>query len=78
MRAALTGTLPPEDTPQQAAHGARQRFPVRAADLDPALKGPAIGRRLRQLERAWIDSGFRLERDALLALPPGNDTGHPA
>ncbi len=75
LHAALTGALPPEDAPQQAALGAGQRFPVRAADLDPALKGPAIGRRLRQLERAWIDSGFRLDREALLALPPDDDTG---
>ena len=46
-------------------------FPVRSADLGTEFHGPAIGRRLRQLEAAWIASDFRLTRDQLLRLPPG-------
>ena len=35
----------------------------------PAYKGPALGARLKALERAWIRSDFTLGKDALLALP---------
>ncbi|MEM9320549.1 MAG: CCA tRNA nucleotidyltransferase [Pseudomonadota bacterium] len=53
----------------QIDQGARAQFPVRAADLPDTLRGPDIGQRLRTLESAWIESGFRLGRDDLLALP---------
>ena len=47
----------------------RPIFPVKGEDL---LKrgyqaGPEIGKRLRELERTWIESGFKLDSDALLA-----------
>ena len=44
-------------------------FPVAGADLVASgLKpGPDVGRRLRLLEESWIESGFSLTRDALLA-----------
>ena len=32
-----------------------------------ALKGPDIGELLKRLEREWIESGFTLDRDQLLA-----------
>ena len=32
-----------------------------------ALKGPDIGELLKRLEREWIESGFALDRDQLLA-----------
>lgn len=64
VRAALTG-LPPEPA-DRIAFGAAQRLPVTAADLMPALSGPALGARLREIEARWIASGFRLTRDALL------------
>lgn len=50
-----------------AVEGALQAFPVRAKDLMPAYAGPDIGKRLNHLEQVWIDSGFALSRDALLA-----------
>jgi tRNA nucleotidyltransferase/poly(A) polymerase len=47
----------------------RPVFPVKAADLAalgvPA--GPKLGQALKQLENDWIESGFSLGRDALLA-----------
>jgi poly(A) polymerase len=45
-------------------------FPLSGRDLlDLGLTpGPAIGQILARLERAWIDSGFVLDRDELLAL----------
>ncbi|MGH1423628.1 MAG: CCA tRNA nucleotidyltransferase [Pseudooceanicola sp.] len=49
--------------------GSRQTFPVNAADVMPAYQGPAISARLKQLEIAWIESGFRLSKQELLGLP---------
>ena len=44
-------------------------FPVAGADLVAAgmAPGPELGRALRLLEESWIESGFTLTRDALLA-----------
>lgn len=53
-----------EDTLIQAA---KARFPVRAKDLMPELKGAALGKRLDTLEAAWIASGFTLTKKDLLA-----------
>jgi poly(A) polymerase len=50
--------------------GARQTFPVKAADLMPAYSGPALGERLRTLESRWIASGFTLSKEALLRPDP--------
>ncbi|WP_424985763.1 CCA tRNA nucleotidyltransferase [Microbulbifer sp. S227A] len=47
--------------------GASAHFPVRARDLMPRFQGPALGAELARLEALWIGSGFRLDRDALLA-----------
>lgn len=46
------------------------RFPLSGADLIAAgLKpGPALGAELERLERAWIEGGFTLDRDALLGM----------
>lgn len=70
LRAALAGTPLPEGWEAEAAAGAAAEFPVRAADLMPALKGAALGARLKALEARWIASGFRLTREALLAAGP--------
>ena len=67
LRAALTGQRVGRGVLDAARHGAAAQFPVRAADLMPALDGEALGRRLAALEAAWIASGFALDRDALLA-----------
>ncbi|QYK41680.1 MAG: CCA tRNA nucleotidyltransferase [Paracoccaceae bacterium] len=67
LRAALTGMPLPPGWQPEIARGAAARFPVRAADLMPALSGPAIGDRLRLLEDRWIASDFRLTRDELLS-----------
>lgn len=52
-----------------ARNGAEQIFPVKAADLMPDFSGPALGARLKLLERAWVKSDFSLTKQALLALP---------
>ena len=44
-------------------------FPVRGPDVTAVanLKGPKLGEMLRRLEQAWIDGGFAMDRDQLLA-----------
>jgi poly(A) polymerase len=46
------------------------RFPLNGGDLIAAgLKpGPVLGAELERLERAWIEGGFTLDRDALLRM----------
>lgn len=62
------GTIPLE-VKEAIAQGAAAEFPLRAADLMAAglKRGPALGAALARAERAWIDSGFQLDRDALIA-----------
>lgn len=45
--------------------GQVNRLPITAADLQPRLQGPALGRGLKAAEDAWIDSGFSLPAPAL-------------
>ncbi len=47
--------------------GAGASFPVRAQDLIPKFTGPALGKKLSDLEARWIASGFTLGRAQLLA-----------
>ncbi|MEO1457451.1 MAG: CCA tRNA nucleotidyltransferase [Pseudomonadota bacterium] len=52
----------------EIAAGAAARFPLAAGDLLAAghAPGPAIGAALAEAERVWLDSGFRLDKSALL------------
>lgn len=65
-RAALLEMPPPEGWQQAITRGAAAHFPVVSADLMPALSGPALGARLRELEDSWIASDFTLTRAELL------------
>ncbi|WP_171123827.1 MULTISPECIES: CCA tRNA nucleotidyltransferase [unclassified Ruegeria] len=47
--------------------GANAEFPISASDLIPEFTGPALGRKLAELEARWIASGFVLTRDDLLS-----------
>lgn len=67
LRAALAGTPLPDGWEGAVAKGAAAAFPLGAADLMPALSGPALGARLKALEARWIASGFELSREQLLA-----------
>lgn len=66
VMAAVSGLPADTGAIETARFGAQQVFPVRAADLMPDLDGPALGRWLDRLEKAWIASGFMLDRAALL------------
>jgi poly(A) polymerase len=48
------------------ASGAEAVFPIKARDLLPDFKGPALGNMLKKLEAEWIASGFSLSRETLL------------
>ena len=61
---------PEPDAEARIARGVAARFPLRAADL-PGLEGPEIGMALRRAERAWIESGFALDREALRKAAAG-------
>ncbi|NBC97410.1 MAG: CCA tRNA nucleotidyltransferase, partial [Deinococcus-Thermus bacterium] len=68
--AALAEAPLPAGMEAALAEGAAAAFPVRAADLMPDYAGPALGARMKQLEAAWIASGFAATKADLLALPP--------
>lgn len=69
LRWAMAGHPPDQAALEAVTHGAAQELPVKAADLLGRYAGPEVGRRLRQLEAAFVASGFTLDRDALMALP---------
>ncbi len=56
-----------EDLSQALQHGAAASFPIKASDLIPAFSGPALGKKLAELEARWIASDFTLSREELLA-----------
>lgn len=51
---------------ETAKAAAVQVFPLKAADLMPALQGAALGAALKQAEARWIASGFTLSKADLL------------
>ena len=67
-RAAVFETPLSGDLAFALALGAGAVFPLRGTDLDPSLRGPQIGARLKYLEQHWIKSGFTASKLALLAL----------
>ncbi len=66
LRAASAGVPLDPEAAAAARRGAQAVFPVRPADLMPALEGPALGNKLKELEAKWIASGFRSSKEDLL------------
>ncbi len=66
----LRGAMMNESVTNQArvdlVQGSKAVFPVKAQDLMPEFQGPALGRRLAELEQAWIASGFEITRKQML------------
>lgn len=56
-----------EDLRKALHSGAAAQFPIKATDLIPSFSGPALGKKLADLEASWIASGFTLTREDLLA-----------
>ena len=67
LRAAMAGQEIDPAAAAACAEGAQKQFPVKAADLMPALTGAALGAELKRLETLWLRSGLTLDRRALLA-----------
>ena len=69
---AATASRPlPEAQISVARSAATQVFPVTASDLMPDFQGPELGTKLRELEDAWIASGFDLSKADLVARAKG-------
>jgi poly(A) polymerase len=66
LRAALLEQPVSPELETDLTRGADAVFPIVAADLMPDLSGGALGTALKQLEQAWITSGFTLGRAELL------------
>ncbi|SFS19713.1 CCA tRNA nucleotidyltransferase [Yoonia litorea] len=66
IRAASLGQPLPPGQLSELESAAKQVFPLRAADLMPALEGAALGAALKEAEARWIASGFTLTKAELL------------
>lgn len=66
-RAAVLEAPLPIGWQSEIARGAGAALPVTAADLMPALQGPDLGKRLREIEARWLASDLYLGKAALLA-----------
>lgn len=66
LRAVLAEQMPDSALLETVLSAAEAKFPVTASDLMPEFQGPALGKKLRQLEQRWIDSGFILSVQELL------------
>ncbi|MFY0646289.1 CCA tRNA nucleotidyltransferase [Sulfitobacter geojensis] len=66
LRAVLAEQMPERALLETVLNAAEAKFPVTASDLMPEFQGPALGKKLRQLEQRWIDSGFTLSAQELL------------
>ena len=66
-RAAILQSSLPDDWRTDIARGVHAGLPVTAADLMPALTGPALGEKLRQIEQRWLASDLTLTKAQLLA-----------
>ncbi len=55
---------------QHASSWKRPGLPIKGRDLVEAglSEGPALGKKLAEIENAWVESGFTLNREALLEL----------
>ncbi len=65
-RAALFEQAVPQHWQADVLRGVGAQLPVRAADLMPALQGPALGQALRQITARWLASDLTLTKAQLL------------
>ncbi|WP_458792090.1 CCA tRNA nucleotidyltransferase [Yoonia sp. MH D7] len=66
IEAASLGQQLDPATIQLTQFAASQTFPLKAADLMPALQGAALGTALKNAQDDWIASGFKLTKQDLL------------
>ena len=67
IEAATLSTPLPTSMKQDIAEGAAAIFPITGADLIKQFgSGPTLGAELSRLQQIWIDSDFKLDKQALL------------
>lgn len=66
LRAAMAEVPPEPSMLETVSTASTAKFPIAAKDLMPAFQGPALGRKLAELEQAWINSSFTLKKSELL------------
>jgi poly(A) polymerase len=64
-RAVVFEAVPAPDWRDQVARGISAKFPVSSFDLAP-LEGPALGKKLKQLQARWLQSDLMLSKDDLI------------
>ena len=64
-RAAMFEAPVTPDWQADVARGIAATFPISSADLTP-LQGPALGKRLKELQAKWLQSDLRLGKEDLL------------
>ncbi len=67
--AAHMATPVSETLDQELQTGVDAVFPITSADIPDSYKGPHLGKRLKQLNAAWINSNLCMTQAELLALP---------
>jgi poly(A) polymerase len=67
LRAAMFETALPPDWRADIDRGVAATCPITAADLMPALSGPALGQKLRDLQSRWLQSDLTLTKAQLLS-----------
>ncbi|MFK7939615.1 MAG: CCA tRNA nucleotidyltransferase [Roseovarius sp.] len=66
VRAAVMGGVVDKAALVQVERGSGAEFPLKAADLQHAFQGPALGRALKEAEQHWLDADLSPDRNALL------------
>ena len=66
LRCAYSGSPPVSEVMDRVVAGSAAKFPIKASDLMDVFSGPALGKRLKELEAEWIVSDFTKTKEQLL------------
>ena len=66
LRCAYSGSPPVNEMLDRVVVGSAAKFPIKASDLMDVFSGPALGKRLKELEAEWIASNFTKTKEQLL------------
>ena len=66
LRCAYSGSPPVNEMLDRVVAGSAAKFPIKASDLKNMFSGPALGKRLKELEAEWIASNFTKTKEQLL------------
>ena len=66
LRCAYSGSPPANEMLDRIIAGSAAKFPIKASDLMDVFSGPALGKRLKELEAKWIASNFTKTKEQLL------------